>query len=87
MALTAYEDGMCSGCGQPKDLTYNPDAEGWYEAREVACAGCAAQHEHGKDQKQATPGGKLYVVDTRPVDVELKPWRLGAELEDNSGDQ
>lgn len=77
LALTVYEESLCPGCGQPKDAAYNPDAEGWYEAHEITCAGCKAQQDHGGKQKKSAAGAKTYVVDTRPPDVELKPWRLG----------
>lgn len=86
MALTAYEESLCSGCGQPKDVAYNPDADGWFEAHEVTCAGCKAQHEHGKG-KDPSPGGKLYVVDGRPADVQLKPWTLTSRVDDDSADE
>lgn len=80
MALLAYEDSLCGGCGQPKDVVYNPDAEGWFEAHTVTCAGCAAQQEHSNKQRSQkttpTPGEKVFVVDGRPAELELKPWSL-----------
>lgn len=76
LALTVYEESLCSGCGQDKSISYNPDAEGWFEAREVTCAGCAAQQRHGEGSKSQTPGGKLFVVDTRPAELVLRPWSL-----------
>lgn len=87
MALLAYEDSLCSGCGQPKDTVYNPDADAWFEAREINCAGCAAQHLHGKNQKEPIPGQKTYVVDTRPPGLELKPWRLPSRADDQPADE
>lgn len=78
LALTAHEDSLCPGCGQPKDVAYNPDSDGWYEAAEVVCAGCKAQHDHGKGQKEPTPGGKVFVIDSRPADEPLRPWALSA---------
>lgn len=65
-ALTAHEDSLCPGCAQPKDLAYDVDADGWYEAHEVNCAACKALHEHGGKQKKPTPGAKVYALDTRP---------------------
>lgn len=77
MALLSYEDSLCGGCGQPKDIAYNPDADGWFEAETVTCAGCAAQQQHGRKQgKEAPAGQKVYVLDTRPPDLELMPWSL-----------
>lgn len=88
MALLSYEDSLCPGCGQRKDVAFNPDSDGWFEAREVVCAGCAAKqnHEHGDQNRKPTPGAKVYVVDGRPADLELRPWRLGAEPDDDSDD-
>lgn len=76
MALLAYEDSICGGCGQPKDVAYNPDAAGWFETREITCAGCAAQHTEARKDKKPAPGSKTYVIDTRPPDLELMPWSL-----------
>lgn len=87
MALLAYEDSLCSGCGQPKDVAYNPDSIGWFEAHEVTCAGCAADQEHRNRDKQSSPGAKTYVVDGRPPEVELKPWRLPSRADDQPADE
>lgn len=64
MALTAYEDGLCPGCGQPKDRAWDPDDAGYYDVQELVCAGCKAsqQHDHGK----AEPGTKTHLVYERP---------------------
>jgi hypothetical protein len=83
MALTAYEESLCSGCGQPKDEAYNPDAEGWYEAHEVTCAGCKAQQDHGNGKKEPTPGAKVYVVDSRPAEVKSRSWSLPSSTQPN----
>jgi hypothetical protein len=76
LALTQYEASLCGGCGQDKSVSYNPDADGWYEAQQLVCAGCAAMQNgpEGGDKNKPTPGAKVYVVDTRPPDVELLPW-------------
>ena len=55
-------------------MAYNPDAEGWYEAHELVCAGCKAHADLGKDHKEPTPGGKVYVTDTRPPELQLRTW-------------
>lgn len=66
---------MCSGCGQPKDEAWNPDAAGWYEAHEdLACAGCAALHEHAEKTTEAPAGAKVYLVNTLPKGQALAPW-------------
>jgi len=64
LALRAYEDGLCTGCGQPRDKTFGFDAEGWYERHVVTCHGCAAREAERKDDPQ--PGEKVYVTDSRP---------------------
>lgn len=88
LALTAYEDSLCSGCGQPKDVAFNPDAEGWLEAREVVCAGCAARHRHGQARKDPVAGAKVYVEDIRPPGLELRAWSLpSAAPADADGEQ
>lgn len=90
MALLAYEDSMCPGCGQPKDVTFNPDADGWFEVQEITCAGCAAQQQHTKQhrsQKTERPGLKTFVIDTRPPDLELMPWRMPSRTGDEAPDK
>lgn len=78
LALAAYEESLCGDCGQDKSVTYNPDAEGWFESREVICAGCAAQQQHNGQNQKRPPGQKVYVVDARPADLDLKPWSLSS---------
>lgn len=45
----------------------------------MTCAACKSLQEHGKDQKQPTPGAKVYAVSTLPSGQELKPWDLAAQ--------
>lgn len=75
LALTAYEDSLCGGCGQPKDRAYNPDMDGWYEARaDIQCASCAAMDRHREETKKPEPGTKSYVIDARPAHDHPRPW-------------
>lgn len=44
IALTIHEDGLCSGCGQPVDRSWNEDMAGEYKAHRRLCQGCQAAH-------------------------------------------
>lgn len=79
VAYAMMPDLICSGCGQPKHDTLNPDSEGWYDLREEHCNGCVEldkdhKANEGKDIDQAR---KVYLVDTRPPDQPLRPWTPG----------
>lgn len=69
VALTLYEDSLCSGCGHPRDRAYNPDMEGYYVTREHTCQGCAARDRHEaelrdkRDQRKPKAGLKVGVAD------------------------
>lgn len=78
MAHTYAEDMICPGCGQPKEEAWNPDSEGWYEHREATCQGCAALQRAADGEREHRPERKRWVVDTRPPDVELRPWIPGS---------
>ena len=43
LALTAFEDGLCPHCGQPRDRAWNEDMEGWYTAHRARCMSCQAR--------------------------------------------
>lgn len=79
IAHTLTADLLCSGCGQPKHEAYNPDSEGWYEVRDATCNGCAAAAKDADRHKDAVDHErKVWIVDSRPADVKLKPWSPGA---------
>jgi hypothetical protein len=40
LALTQHEDGLCSGCGQPLDRSWNVDMADYYAAHRRTCLGC-----------------------------------------------
>lgn len=65
---------VCAGCGQPKNESYNPDSEGYYEIHDYTCQGCAAVEQDSKAHKDYDHARKVTVVDARPPDVELKPF-------------
>jgi hypothetical protein len=68
------EDMRCSGCGQPKMESWNPDSEGYYLAHTATCQGCAALKSHTEDEKEHHPERKHWVEDTRPPGQRLREW-------------
>lgn len=76
VALVIADQLRCSGCGQPKHESWNPDSDGWYEHREAMCNGCAALERAADGDRKHHPERKRWVVDTRPLEVELKPWQI-----------
>ena len=74
LALTIYEDGLCS-CGAPVVLAHHPDNDGWYDAHKTQCHRCAAQERavrgNGKDPYEPVPGEKVYATYTRPAGKPL----------------
>jgi len=78
MALTAYEDGLCPGCGQPRDRAWNEDMEGHYETHRTMCHACQAKHLY--DDAHGAPGAAehQYVRDIAPVGYSPDP-RMAAD--------
>lgn len=69
LALTEYESGLCSGCGQQSHESTDISMSGWYEARTFVCHGCAALAEFNDDDKRAKEKGEhVYLVDTSTTD-------------------
>lgn len=66
LALTAYEDGLCPHCGQPRDRAWNEDMEGHYIAHQATCVACQAR-EQATDGKKISRADSVYVVDDSPV--------------------
>lgn len=78
----------CSGCGQPKHESWNPDSAGWYEVKEATCQGCAALEQRRELDDGYEPESKRWVLDTRPADKPLRPWDpLEQQVDDHHGDQ
>lgn len=70
--MTIHEDGICKGCGQPRDRSWNGDMEGEYVAHRATCLGCEAAHL----AKEARPLGAaevLFVTDEAPPDKQPDP--------------
>lgn len=75
VAHVMAQDLLCPGCGQPKNEAYNPDSAGWYEIREAECNGCLkAAKDADAHKDHDTPERKVWIVDERPADVQLRPW-------------
>jgi hypothetical protein len=76
LALTIYEDGLCS-CGHPLILAHHPDNDGWYEADKTQCHSCAARERAtqgtSNERYVPAPGEKLQTRYKRP---ESKPLSL-----------
>jgi len=63
VALTIHEDGLCSGCGHPRDRSWNEDMEGEYKAHRVLCQGCMAVHLEQDAHGARKPAEAIFVRD------------------------
>ena len=45
IAWRQYQAGLCPGCGQPKELAWHPENEGWYDAAGIVCHACTAKEQ------------------------------------------
>ena len=76
VALTLSQDLICSGCGQPKHEAWNPDSEGYYEAKDAECQGCAELARDSKKHEDHDPARKVWTINTRTAeDPPLRPWK------------
>jgi hypothetical protein len=73
VALTMYEDSL-HPCGHPKDVAFNPDMDGWYEAEPLTCQACAAVDSYNQGREKPEPGEVLFVRNTMPAGVKPRPW-------------
>lgn len=71
LALEDYENELCR-CGQPRDVAWHSDMDGWFESESFVCHACSAL----RDDDEKT---KYHVVrDTRPdSSAPLAPFVLG----------
>lgn len=67
LALQAYEDDCCPGCGQPRTYSFDPDARGRYKAPHATCEGCASLTRADKALGEKKPPG--LVVYLQPDDA------------------
>ena len=76
LALTIYEDGMCS-CGHPKHLCRHPSNDGWFEVKTDQCqARAATDRVTSVKGYKPEPGTALYTVYTRPESKPLPPFPI-----------
>ena len=63
-ALTIHEAGLCSGCGQPRSLSHDPDMTGMFAVRESQCVACEVlDRDRESDRaKHRMPGTKVFVA-------------------------
>lgn len=65
LALTAYEDGLCSGCGMHSSVTHGDHNMGRFETGEDICHVCEViESARDGDKEKPYPGQKLTLVDT-----------------------
>lgn len=71
VALTLFERSLCPcGCGFPRDKAWDPESDGWFEARTKVCYAKAAAVRYSEEQPKPgsegyEPGALVYLVDTR----------------------
>lgn len=64
LALTMYEDGLCSDCGGHYSVTHGDENVGRWETAETICHRCEAIDSARESQsKDAYPGQKLTIVE------------------------
>jgi hypothetical protein len=74
--LTSYEDGLCPGCGQPKDRAWNDDMADLYATHRATCIACQTVHTD-TDAHKPGPADRVWVTDVAPHGFEPDP-RLAA---------
>lgn len=80
LALTELERALCPcGCGQPRELAWNPDSAGWWGVGHIRCYAGEAKAEYAKANK-LTDADLTVVRYTLPDDRELLPLDINALL-------
>jgi len=84
LAWTLYLDGLCSGCGQPRDRAYNPDSEGHWGTLTHHCEACKAIERRTKLERERdkTAGLRVAVTDVDPH-RHLRPWNPRTSLRED----
>lgn len=79
-----HEASLCPcGCGFPRERAWDPESDGWLEARTRTCfAKAAAERWRAENGKEAEPGTLLYVIDSRVEDSAA-----GGPLDRADGDE
>jgi hypothetical protein len=73
LALTIHEDGLCPGCGQPRDRSWNEDMEGEFKVFRATCQGCQALHLEQDGHGARRPAETLFVRDRTPAGYSPDP--------------
>lgn len=77
LGLQAYEAGLCR-CGQPRDVAWHTEMDGFYEARDFVCFACTALSGGDKNTTHTA------VVNTRPpTKGPMPPFVLGVTTTDS----
>lgn len=72
LALQTYESSLCGGpCGQPREVAWHSELEGWFESHKYVCHGCSALR--GEQVVYAVAVNE-YPFEAKPP---LPPFRLG----------
>lgn len=65
LALTLYEDGLCSGCGMHRSVTHGDHNVGRWETGDDICHGCEPVEAQRDDKnRESYPGQKITLVET-----------------------
>lgn len=63
VALTLHEQGVCSGCGQPRSIGHDiANHAGEFDVHTDVCQGCEALETHREHETQTPRGQKVYVI-------------------------
>ena len=73
LALTQYEDGLCAGCGQPRERSWNEDMDGYYEVHSRTCQACQAVANHIDGHGAPKGAESLSVTDASEPGFEPDP--------------
>jgi len=73
LALTTHEDGLCAGCGQPRDRSWNEDMEGHFTVHSRTCQACSAVALHIDSHGAPKGAESLSVSDDSPAGFEPDP--------------
>lgn len=61
----------CAGCGNPRDRSFHPDAEGTYTPHKLRCHACSVKQRAERDaasSENTDPDGLYVAVDGGPPD-------------------
>lgn len=69
MALQAYDDDCCPGCGQPRTYAMDSSSKNRWELHTATCYSCAALDKASRDRgdKPAPAGAREFVTPDGPL--------------------